>query len=209
MVIDQLRGEESPQHIARLARTCKLFHKLVNHFLYQPVKFVKRQNALQFAALMRARPDLKLLVTEIRHYADGGFHNFTFCSDPFYKQLATLPNLHTLAMRPRKSYNRGTRLERWEDMLQRNCTFIMGVDWEDEVMEDMGKILNEDRGDPEDRLPMGPFDIDEGLFEPIVPTDEDDLLDRAQFCGGYLVGDSAPALRTCQSVFGFKLQIPI
>ena len=209
MVIDYLRSEESPQHISRLSQTCKSFHSLVHHFLYQPVKFVKRENALQFAAIVETRPDLKALVTEIRHYADNGFQNFTFCSDPFYQELSTLPNLHTLVMRPKNCARRTTRLERWENMLQSTCTFIRVLDWEEEIMEDMAKILNEDTGDQEGRPPRGPFDIDEDLLEPDVPIDKADLVDRAQFCGGYLLANSLPALRTCQSVFDFKLKLPI
>lgn len=201
MVIDHLRREKSPQYVARLARTSKAFYKTVNQFLYQTAKLVKRQNGLQFAALMERRPDLKALVTEVQHHADNGFHNFTFCSDGFYKELATFPNLHTLVMRPRPENERTSRLERWEDLLQSTCTFIHEMDWEEEVVESMARFFDEDTGEQEREPARDPFNIDEALLEPHIPVDQEDLVARARFCGGYLSENSLPALHTCQSLF--------
>ena len=196
MIIDHLRNEKSPQHISRLAQTCKWFHREANRFVYHPVKFVERENALRFAAEIEARPGLKDMIKEIRHYADMGFHDFFFYSRPFYKQLSTLQNLQTLVMRPKTHWKRqATWLERWES-LYHDIYMNPGMGtWEDELWQ-MSIGMHEE-GFP-GRFSHDPFGTGACPWAEDISSYQGDLVDRTLFCDNYLK-DSLPALRTCKS----------
>ncbi|CAG7985811.1 unnamed protein product [Penicillium nalgiovense] len=99
MIFRYLRDEESPQHISRLAQTCKSFHHELNHVIYQPVRLRRVENARHFANTISSRPDLAALVKEVRHSEDVGFSDFAGYSRPFYEALTKLQNLQTLVMR--------------------------------------------------------------------------------------------------------------
>lgn len=49
LMIFQYLREESPQHISRLAQTCKSFYQELNHVIYQPVRLRRLENARRFA----------------------------------------------------------------------------------------------------------------------------------------------------------------
>ncbi|OQE41849.1 hypothetical protein PENCOP_c004G06951 [Penicillium coprophilum] len=99
MIIQFLRDEESPQHISRLAQTCKFFYQEINHVIYQSVRLRRVENARRFAKTVSSRPDLAALVKGVRHADDLGFSDFAGHSEPFYQALTKLQNLQTLVMR--------------------------------------------------------------------------------------------------------------
>ncbi|KAJ6180197.1 hypothetical protein N7519_010658, partial [Penicillium mononematosum] len=70
MIFQYLRDEESPQHISRLAQTCKSFHQELNHVIYQPVRLRRVENARHFANTISSRPDLAAL-SDIPRIDDG------------------------------------------------------------------------------------------------------------------------------------------
>ncbi|OQE19620.1 hypothetical protein PENFLA_c018G07895 [Penicillium flavigenum] len=99
LMIFQYLRDQSPQHISRLAQTCKSFHQELNHVIYQPVRLRRVENARRFAHTISSRPDLAALVKEVRHSEDVGFSDFAGYSRPFYEAPTKLQNLQTLVMR--------------------------------------------------------------------------------------------------------------
>lgn len=197
MIFQYLR-EESPQHISRLAQTCKSFYQELNHVIYQPVRLRRVENARRFANTVSGRPDLAALVKEVRHAEDMGFADFAGYSEPFYKALAKLPNLETLVMRktlyPSAEYSPQAEL-------QEVLTEISNVSEYRDVPESYLKDLMMDMADR--GYPLGDASDPFGLG--FHPCQEDfslqgwaqDLAEHAYFSRDYLK-DLIPAVRTCK-----------
>ncbi|CAG8022961.1 unnamed protein product [Penicillium nalgiovense] len=201
MIFQYLRDEESPQHISRLAQTCKSFHQELNHVIYQPVRLRRVENARHFANTISSRPGLAALVKEVRHSEDVGFSDFAGYSRPFYEALTKLQNLQTLVMRENLPPSDDGHTPQAEvqavltDIHYRNEDLNMRQSCLDDLeapmmeMEDQGFPL----GDAPDPFGLGfhPFDDD---FS--IQCWADDLTQYTYFSQDSLK-DLIPALRTC------------
>lgn len=202
MIAEYLKDEDSPRHLSRLARTSKWLYWALNDLIYQTVRLERRANARKFAETLRDRPELKGLISEVRHYGDMGFQDFSYFCSTFYTELSTLQNLQTLIMRPkwRKRQVRWRHL--WECLLY--DVYLEGdYSYWDEYVEKF--LLALDRAEQ-----MGEVDVDEEFgygWNPLAdddpadyafPYDHPQLLAMTSFCGNTLK-DSLPALRTCKS----------
>lgn len=202
MIFQYLRDEESPQHISRLAQTCKSFHQELNHVIYQPVRLRRVENARHFANTISSRPGLAALVKEVRHSEDVGFSDFAGYSRPFYEALTKLQNLQTLVMRENLPPSDDGHTPQAEvqavltDIHYRNEDLNMRQSCLDDLeapmmeMEDQGFPL----GDAPDPFGLGfhPFDDD---FS--IQCWADDLTQYTYFSQDSLK-DLIPALRTCE-----------
>ncbi|KAJ5093279.1 hypothetical protein N7456_009140 [Penicillium angulare] len=207
MIVHYLREEKSPQHISRLAQTCKSFHKAMKHFIYQPVRLRGRDNAVRFARIVKRRPDLKRLIKEVRHDGDMGFTDFVNYSDPFYQVLSTLKNMETLVMRPKFRPEKKDWFKNVEQLLYQ---MYLSLKTDPEKAWEMliGPLKNILEGEEYLGGPPCTWGDPYGIgWDPLAATanrDHEtavlyltcDLVDRAYFCNAYL--ERAPAaLRSC------------
>ncbi|KAJ5187092.1 hypothetical protein N7449_010086 [Penicillium cf. viridicatum] len=196
LMIFQYLREESPQHISRLAQTCKSFIKNFNHIIYQPVRLKQVENAHRFAITVSSRPDLAALVKEGRHAGDVGFSDFTGYSEPFYKALTKLPNLETLVMREslrrNNEYTSQTALEAALTAMYYHSrdSYVPELCLQDLVI-DMGE-RGYPLGDPLDQFGLG-FDPWEEDFS--LQGWAENLVEHTYFSRDNLK-DLIPALRT-------------
>ncbi|KAJ5550956.1 hypothetical protein N7461_005654, partial [Penicillium sp. DV-2018c] len=105
MVIEQLKYEESSQHLSRLARTCRMLYQRTIPFLYGTVRLAHSESGARLAVAIEQRPELAKLIREIRHKEDSGSELASARHLKFYKMAAGLPDLRTLVLRrnPRPS----------------------------------------------------------------------------------------------------------
>ncbi|OQE02802.1 hypothetical protein PENVUL_c038G06646 [Penicillium vulpinum] len=197
MIFQYLRDEESPQHISRLAQTCKYFHRELEHVIYQPVRLKRIENARRFANTVSSRPDLAALVKEVRHSDDTGFSDFAGYSVPFYQALVKLQNLQTLVMRKTlRPSGDPTPQAALQDLLTEINTdaqdsFVMESCLEDFLMqmESQGYPL----GDASDPFSLGFDPCEEGF---LINAWAEGLFKYTYFTRSNLK-DLIPALRTC------------
>ncbi|KAJ5130412.1 uncharacterized protein N7515_006451 [Penicillium bovifimosum] len=99
MIIEQLKHEESPQHLSRLAQTCQMLYQRTLPLLYSPVCLANSESGARLAVAIEQRPELAELIREIRHKEDSGSELSSGRHLKFYKMAAGLPNLETLSLR--------------------------------------------------------------------------------------------------------------
>ncbi|KAJ5567419.1 hypothetical protein N7535_006725 [Penicillium sp. DV-2018c] len=99
MVIEQLKSEESSQHLSRLAQTCHTLYQRSLPFLYGTVRLAHSESGARLAVAIEQRPELAKLIREIRHKEDSGSELSSGRHFKFYKMAAGLPDLRTLVLR--------------------------------------------------------------------------------------------------------------
>ncbi|CAI7638516.1 unnamed protein product [Penicillium glandicola] len=174
-----------------------MFHQEINHFIYQPVRLRRVENARRFAHIVISRPDLAALVKEVRHVDDAGFADYSDYSEPFYQALSKLQNLQTLVMREgiRPDYKHTPQRALQEvlaEIYHESEHNYLSDSCLDDIIMDM-EAQGYPLGDASDPLGLG-FHPWEDEFS--LQDWAQDLAEYTYFSRGYLK-DLIPALRTC------------
>ncbi|KAJ5130328.1 uncharacterized protein N7515_006367 [Penicillium bovifimosum] len=109
MIIEQLKHEESAQHLGRLAQTCHVLHQRTVPRLYSLVRLSNSESGAHLAVAIEQRPELAELIHEIRHKEDSGLEVFSGRHLKFYKMAAGLPNVETLILRGKLRPHKATQ----------------------------------------------------------------------------------------------------
>ncbi|KAJ5135627.1 uncharacterized protein N7515_004905 [Penicillium bovifimosum] len=88
IVIEQLKHEESAQHLSRLAQTCHMLYQRTLPLLYRLVRLANSESGARLAVAIEQRPELAELIHEIRHKADSGSEFLSGRHLKFYNMAA-------------------------------------------------------------------------------------------------------------------------